>query len=95
MGRLRDDVSIAQYNTEQELIALAQKKAKELLTSDNPPPSLVLYYCRKGDTKEDLEIERLATNNELNRKKAEAIEAATDSRNVAEAAIEAMARYRR
>lgn len=86
---------ISKNNTEQELIALAQRKARELLASDNPPPSLVLYYCKKGDTMEDLEKERLMTNNELNRRKAEAIQAANDSKNVAEAAIEAMSRYRR
>ena len=38
--------SVMQNNAEQELIAMAQKKARELLASDNPPPSLVLYYCK-------------------------------------------------
>lgn len=87
--------SVMQNNAEQELIAMAQKKARELLASDNPPPSLVLYYCKKGDTMEELEKERLITNNELNRRKADAIQAANDSKNVAEAALEAMSRYRR
>lgn len=44
---------------------------------------------------EELEKERLITNNELNRRRADAIQAANDSKNVAEAALEAMSRYRR
>ncbi len=95
MRQLPDEVSTEQYNTEQELIAMAQRKAKELLASENPPPSLVLYYCRKGDTMDYLERERLITNNELNRRKADAIKSAADSQNIAEGVIEAMRKYRR
>lgn len=91
----RRGTSVEELNNEQYMISLAIKQAEQQLRNGTAPPSVVIHYLRLAGENGRLERERMAVNNELSRKKADAIEADVESKNAVDGALEAMRKYYR
>lgn len=77
---------------ENQLIALAVDLAEEQLRSGTASSQVITHYLKLGSTREKLEKERLALDNELVKAKTEAI---SNSKDVKEMYEQAMAYFRR
>lgn len=91
----RKKTSVEELNNEQYMISLAIKQAEQQLRDGTAPPSIVVHYLRLAGENGRLERERIEVANELNRKKADAIEADVESKNAVDGALEAMRKYYR
>lgn len=91
----RKKTSVEELNNEQYMISLAIKQAEQQLRDGTAPPSIVVHYLRLAGENGRLERERMEVANELNRKKADAIEADVESKNAVDGALEAMRKYYR
>lgn len=78
---------------EKEMVALAVKEVEYRIRNHTASSQELVHYLRIGSEKERLEREKLAAEVELQRVKAEAIEAAKSSEELYGQAIEAMRRY--
>ncbi len=78
---------------ENEMIALAVREVEYRIRNHTASSQELVHYLRMGSEKERLEREKLAAEVELQRVKAEAIEAAKSSEELYGQAIEAMRRY--
>ena len=89
----RPEIEVQEENYRQRMIALANAQVMELLEQTKCPPSILRELIRQGGITGRLEQERLETANELNRRKAESIRNADESKETADKAIEAMRSY--
>ena len=89
----RPEIEVQEENYRQRMIALANAQVMELLAQKKCPPSILRELIRQGGITGRLEQERLETANELNRRKAESIRNADESKETADKAIEAMRSY--
>ena len=89
----RPEIEVQEENYRQRMIALANAQVMELLEQKKWPPSILRELIRQGGITGRLEQERLETANELNRRKAESIRNADESKETADKAIEAMRSY--
>ena len=89
----RPEIEVQEENYRQRMIALANAQVMELLEQKKCPPSILRELIRQGGITGSLEQERLETANELNRRKAESIRNADESKETADKAIEAMRSY--
>lgn len=85
--------AVDEENREAQMIALATRVAEKLMMSDNPPAQIVTHYLKLGSVKAKLENEKLLNENELLKKKCEALEAQTKSEELYANAIRAMQGY--
>lgn len=95
MSRNERPVSVEEENHNQYMIGLAIKQAEKQLLEGTAPPSVLVHYLRQAGQMGQLERERVSVANELNRKKADAIDAETESKRAAEEAVAAMREYYR
>ena len=89
----RPEIEVQEENYRQRMIALANAQVTERLEQKKCPPSILRELSRQGGITGRLEQERLETANELNRRKAESIRNADESKETADKAIEAMRSY--
>lgn len=85
--------AIGDENREAQMIALATRRAEQMLLSDDCPAQIVTQYLKLGTVKAKLENEKLENEIALLRKKCEALEAQTKSEELYANAIRAMQGY--
>lgn len=78
---------------ENQLIALAMDAAEEQLRNGTASAQVITHYLKLGSSKEKLEKEMMARQNELLEAKTEAMKAAQQSEAIYKEAIEAFRRY--
>ena len=78
---------------ENQLIALAYDVAEEQLRSRTASSQIITELMRRGSTKEQLEKERLAEENELLKAKVESLKSAATTAELYENALAAMRSY--
>lgn len=79
---------------EQQLIALAERCAEQMMLKGNAPAPIIVHYLKRGTEKEKLENEKLRLELDLTIAKTEAIKAGQESTRLFEDAIKAMQAYR-
>ena len=78
---------------ENQLIALAVDLAEQQLRDGTASSQVISHFLKLGSTKAELEKEKLRTDNELSRAKAENLRSQQRQDEMFQAAIEAMRRY--
>lgn len=78
---------------ENQLIALAMDAAEEQLRNGTASAQVITHYLKLGSSKEKLEKEMMARQNELLEAKTEAMKAAQQTEAIYKEAIEAFRRY--
>ncbi len=78
---------------ENQLIALAVDCAEEQLRNGTASSQVITHYLKLGSSREQLEKEKIALENELTKAKTEAVASAKRAEELYEAAIIAMRKY--
>ena len=78
---------------ENQLTALAVDLAEQQLRDGTASPSIITHYLKLASTRQQLEIEKLRSETEFLKAKAEAVQASQLSAELYSNAIEAMRRY--
>lgn len=78
---------------ENQLIALAQDRAEELMLSDHPPVQIIGHYLKQGARKNQKELEKLQEEVELLRAKTQTLQAQRHSDELYQRVIDAMRMY--
>lgn len=78
---------------ELQLIALAVDRAEEQLRDGTASSQIICHFLKLGSSRAELEREKLASENELLRAKAEALQSDQRKEEMFKEAIEAMRRY--
>lgn len=78
---------------ENQMITLAIDLAEQQLREGTASSQVITHFLKLGSTKERLEKEKLAKENELLRAKTEAIQSQGEMKEMYEAALNAMKRY--
>lgn len=78
---------------ENQLIAAAVDLAEEQLRNGTASPSVITHFLKLASTKQQLEIEKLKSETEFLKAKAEAVQSNQRSEELYEEAIAAMRRY--
>ncbi len=78
---------------ENQLIALAVDLAEQQLRDGTASSQVISHFLKLGSTRAELEKEKLMSENQLARAKAEALQAQQRQDEMFQAAIEAMRRY--
>jgi hypothetical protein len=78
---------------ENQLVSLAVERAEQQLRDGTASAQVITHYLKLGSTREKLEQERLAAENELLRAKVEAMATADDREELYRNAINAMRSY--
>lgn len=89
------ETNIQEENERSRLVGMAYNEVYKLLEEHKCPPSVLRELIHQGGIAGELELERLRTQNELNRRKAEAIKSVDESNRKTEEALEAMKSYYR
>lgn len=79
---------------EQQLINLAIDAAERLLSSSNPPASVIVHYLKLATEKAKSEARQLKAQTTLTEAKAKQIQTSMDNEILVEKAIEALKSYR-
>lgn len=85
--------AIGDENREAQMIALATQAAEKLMLSGDCPAQIITHYLKLGSVKARLENEKLLNENELLKKKCEALESQARSEEAYVNAIKAMQTY--
>ena len=78
---------------ENQLIAAAVDLAERQLLDGTASPSVITHFLKLASTKQQLEIEKLKSETEFLRAKAEAVQANQQTAELYESAIEAIRKY--
>ena len=78
---------------EKQMMALAIYLAEQKLADGTASSQIVLHYLKLASTKEDLEKEKLKSENELLKAKATALRSAKDTEELYKDALNAMRQY--
>lgn len=78
---------------ENQLIALAVDLAEEQLRNGTASAQVITHYLKLGSSREKLEKENIALDNELKKVKTEAIDSAKDLKEMYEQAMASFRRY--
>lgn len=78
---------------ENQMIALAEARAEEMLLDGTASPQIICHYLKLGSSRQRLETEKLRHETELLKSKKLALENAQHSEEIAKAAIEAFKEY--
>ena len=90
-NRIRPALSVE--NREMQLGSLAVDLAEKLLREGTASSQIITYYLKAVSQREQLELERLRTENEMLRAKTKALAAAEDQKVLLEKALKAFTEY--